>query len=292
MTKVFAVYLQWIFFPFLVHPTLTSTYLPITAHSILEPKVLFSIGLICAYVLTVLWLRKKKKEISFSLLWFCVTLLPVTNLIPIASIMASRYLYLPLAGFSMAMVLFFRELSELHVPWISNAFWKRLMLDFSVVVLAFFCMITVLMNPIWRSNISLWTKMSAAYPRDPDSHLNLAYFWGERGKLDRAIREYEIAIQLYPGYPVAYNKFGATLGSFGHYRESMELLKEAIRLDPQYACAYNNLGTAYANLQHWDEAEKTWRQALVIAPNNRDARRNLKKLQELFPRRANDVKTR
>ncbi|MFH1800812.1 MAG: tetratricopeptide repeat protein [Candidatus Omnitrophota bacterium] len=282
MAKVFAVYLQWILFPFHVHPTLTSSFLPITAHSILEPKVLFSIGLICAYVLAVLMLRKKKKGISFSLLWFSVALLPVTNIIPIASIMASRYLYLPLAGLSMAIVLFFVEISELRVPSITDTFWKRLVLDFSIIVLAIFGTITALMNPLWKSNISLWTKISGEYPRDPDSHLNLAYFWGELGQLDQAIREYEMAIQLYPVYPVAYNKYGATLGGFGRYHEAIKLFKEAIRLDPQYACAYNNLGATYANLKNWNEAEKTWRRVLVMDPQNGDAQRNLKKLEELF----------
>jgi tetratricopeptide (TPR) repeat protein len=283
MTKVFAVYLQWILFPFRVHPTLQSTFPPIMAHSILEPKVLFSIGVIFAYALTVLMLRKKKREISFALLWFCVALLPVSNLIPIASIIASRYLYLPLAGFSMVIVLFFLKIFELRVPLISDAFWKRLVLDFSIIVLALLSMITVLMHPIWKNNISLWTKISSAYPRDPDSHLNLAYFWGELGRLDQAIREYEMAIQLYPVYPVAYNKYGATLGSFGHYQEALKLFKEAIRLDPQSVCTYNNLGATYANLKNWGEAEKAWRQALVLNPNNGDVQRNLKKLEEFFP---------
>ncbi len=98
MLNVFSNYLVWLIFPLNVHPTLPGDPLLI-AHSLFEPRVLFSLILLIAVLYLAMALRKKQKMISFCILWFFITLIPVSNVIPIANYMASRYLYIPALGF-------------------------------------------------------------------------------------------------------------------------------------------------------------------------------------------------
>jgi hypothetical protein len=196
MAKVFAGYLLWIFFPLLIHPTLPEADSAIAAYSMLEPQVLLSIGLIIAFASAIFVLRKKEKEISFSLLWFCVALLPVANLVPISTIMASRYLYLPMAGFSIAAIPAFAVIYELPAPWSSPALQKTLLRDLFLIVLGCLGMITAGLSPIVKNDLSLWVKMVSQYPENAAARRNLADVFAALGRSDLAVREYETATQL------------------------------------------------------------------------------------------------
>ena len=95
MPKIFCSYIKLLFFPicFNAEYIIAHTKTPCAATFILSIIFLSVIGVITYR------LYDHSKRLFFFMLWFFVTLAPMMNIIPIANIMAERYLYLPSVGF-------------------------------------------------------------------------------------------------------------------------------------------------------------------------------------------------
>src|SRR3989339_1379258 len=95
MPKIFCSYIKLLFFP--IH--FNAEY--IIAHTQTQFAATFILSIIFLSVIGVITYRfyNHSKRLFFFMLWFFVTLAPMMNIIPIANIMAERYLYLPSVGF-------------------------------------------------------------------------------------------------------------------------------------------------------------------------------------------------
>jgi len=95
MPKIFCSYIKLLFFP--IH--FNAEY--IIAHTKTPFAATFILSIIFLSVIGVITYRfyNHSKRLFFFMLWFFVTLAPMMNIIPIANIMAERYLYLPSVGF-------------------------------------------------------------------------------------------------------------------------------------------------------------------------------------------------
>jgi Flp pilus assembly protein TadD len=62
--------------------------------------------------------------------------------------------------------------------------------------------------------------------------------------LDEAIRQYQEALRLNPGYALAHNNLGYALGQKGQLDEAIRQYQKAISLDPGCALAHTNLARA------------------------------------------------
>ncbi len=95
MPKIFCSYIKLLFFP--IH--FNAEY--IIAHTKTPFAATFILSIIFLGVIGVITYRfyNHSKRLFFFMLWFFVSLAPMMNIIPIANIMAERYLYLPSVGF-------------------------------------------------------------------------------------------------------------------------------------------------------------------------------------------------
>ena len=85
--------------------------------------------------------------------------------------------------------------------------------------------------------------------------IKLAEIFFDRGNeyldqddLDRAIAEFDKAIQLNPNLTGAYHNRGYAFGMKGDLDRAISDLDKAIQLDPNYALAYSNRWLAYAQI--------------------------------------------
>ena len=74
----------------------------------------------------------------------------------------------------------------------------------------------------------------------PTTIVGFAYY--RKGDYDRAIADYDKAIQLNLQYTGAYNNRGSAHADKGDYDRALADYSEAIKLDPQHVGAYYNLG--------------------------------------------------
>ncbi len=112
-------------------------------------------------------------------------------------------------------------------------------------------------------------------PADFESHYNLAAMLQAKDKVDAAIREYELAVQLRPDDPVANNALGAALVSARHPEQGVGYLQAALKARPDYFDAHYNLGLALAAQNDFEGAAQQFHLALKLQPEDANVEANL-----------------
>jgi tetratricopeptide (TPR) repeat protein len=92
-----------------------------------------------------------------------------------------------------------------------------------------------------------------------------AYYY--KGQYDRAIEDYNNAIELNPNYTHAYYNRGLAYYQKVQYDRAIEDYNNAIELNPNYTHAYNNRGNAYYQKVQYDRAIEDYDKAIELNPN-------------------------
>lgn len=314
MSSVFTRYIQWLFFPINLYATLPSDP-ALIFYSIFNPRVIFSLTLIITCILIAIKVRRTSKEISFAIVWFFITLLPVSNIIPIITYEANRYLYIPAAGFCFLISMLLFKLSGLKLASAFVNIPRQAARDTIVILIIFYSLFTIIRNNVWKDNIALLLEMAQTYPKNSRIHADLGSRFREIGLLDKAITEYRTAINLVPNFAFYHKNLGecyyeqkniaetvkefqkalaldanlletqinlgTIFGEKGFYQEAIDCFEKAIRIEPDNPLAYNHLGVTYARMKNWGEAKKAWKKTLEINPEYKTAEENLDKLKQL-----------
>jgi serine/threonine-protein kinase len=82
-----------------------------------------------------------------------------------------------------------------------------------------------------------------------------------------AEREFQLAIQLNPGYATAHQWYGNFLVLLGRYQDSLDEFSEAVALDPLSPLKLGALGWSYYFARRYQEAAVECRRALELDPN-------------------------
>lgn len=297
MTKVLGRYMTNIFLPINLNADYHVLYLKTPL------KLSFVIPLFTLLSLAVAAIRLRKKRVRlFAIVWFFISILPVLNIIPLANIMADRYLYLPILGFCL-----FLSTTLLHL---------RISIRYPLVVslIVFYVVVTVSRNTIWRDEFSLWHRSSQSPLCSFTTYNNLGTQYNKKGYPDAALRyyekalqkakevgfiqyatvyynignayekkglqnqaaaAYEKAIQMKPDYQQAHNNLGKVYFTLGRYDDAIAEYNAALTIDPNFAYAYNNLGVLYNNLGRQEDAVAAYNKALSLDPRYGDAYYNL-----------------
>jgi len=78
-----------------------------------------------------------------------------------------------------------------------------------------------------------------------DAYHKGGYTYGEKGEYEKAIADYNKAIELNPNDADAYYNRGCTYGETGEYEKAIADFDKVIQLNPSDAGAYYNRGLAY-----------------------------------------------
>jgi tetratricopeptide (TPR) repeat protein len=102
---------------------------------------------------------------------------------------------------------------------------------------------------------------------------NLAVTYNNRGlayhelkQHEKAIEDYNKAIELNPKYAVAYNNRGFAYHELKQYEKAIEDFSKAIEHNPKDAEAYNNRGVAYGGLKEHESAIEDYNKAIELNP--------------------------
>jgi tetratricopeptide (TPR) repeat protein len=88
------------------------------------------------------------------------------------------------------------------------------------------------------------------------------------GKMEQAKQELEALLKERPDTPTAHYNLGVIAESEQHLEKAIEEYQRAIEYDSRYADAYNNLGTVYAKTGRLDLAAAAWRKAVAQDPES------------------------
>ncbi|MZG31342.1 MAG: tetratricopeptide repeat protein [Nitrospinae bacterium] len=240
--------------------------------------------------------RKISPVISFSILWFLITLSPTNSFLPRADLLSERNLYLPSLGLSILTSYIFYHLFFIK----AESSFKRPCLIMLVVFLMILGSQLITRNSVYRSNIQLWEDTYKKSPADLKvlhnlshfyledrryqqafvpllklsrsaadefyrafAHSNLGSIYTQGGKFDLAEKEFQKAIELEPTLPIGYLNLGTYLASRGEFQRAREEFLRARERYILYKWGYPmppslDLNLARINLQlnSFEEAEK------------------------------------
>ena len=97
-------------------------------------------------------------------------------------------------------------------------------------------------------------------------HNNRGAAHGAKGEYDRAIADFDKAIEINPKYARAYFGRGGTYAKKGGLDEAIANFDKAIEIDPKFAPAYFGRGTAYGTKGDLDRAIADYDKAIQINP--------------------------
>ena len=120
-------------------------------------------------------------------------------------------------------------------------------------------------------SIRLYRESIAVCPT-ADAHTYLGWAYSFQGRIDKAIAECEIAIQLDPEFGNPYNDIGVYLMQQEKFDEAipwLERAKTAKRYEPRHF-PYLNLGRVYSAKGMMIKALEEFREALRLHPDDSD----------------------
>jgi tetratricopeptide (TPR) repeat protein len=91
--------------------------------------------------------------------------------------------------------------------------------------------------------------------------------WGNKQQYDRAITDFDQAIELNPGLALAFKNRGGIYVRKGQYDRAIEDFDHAIRLDPNSADAFNDRGQTYKRMNQLDRAIEDFDKAIQLNPD-------------------------
>ncbi len=135
------------------------------------------------------------------------------------------------------------------------------------------------MNGDLEGAIAAYKRSIDLYPT-AEAHTFLGWAYSFQGRIDEAIKECEIAIQIDSDFGNPYNDIGVYLIEKGEYDEAIPWLEKAMvakRYEPRHY-PHMNMGRVLVRKGRYQEAIKELKRALAIEPNYPAARIELHKL--------------
>lgn len=255
--KAFAYYFKLLSFP----TGLRLIYDVQLAKSLLDPKVIASLGILAAFFFCAFYFWWSAKGGFFGLAWFGLMLLPVSNIIPIKGLMAEHYLYLPMFGFLVALGFSFLSLDRLQ-PFRARPS-AQLAISFICLILIFNLALLVKRNLLWVDEEWLWRDTVAKAPNRYVAHYNLGNIFVQDNRIDKAAMAYFQAFKLDPSQPEPHNNLGVIMRKRGLTLKGARHFQAATALKADYADAHFNLGNAMESLYSGDKAMAQYAFAIV-----------------------------
>jgi tetratricopeptide (TPR) repeat protein len=257
-------YFRLILLPFDLHMGYGYTFFHFT-----YPQTIFGILILFLLLAYAFIKRKSDKLMFFSLLWFFVTLLPVSSIYPINdSYMYEHWLYFPSIGLFLILAEKFCFIYKIKRYRVFATF-------FMVSIVVFYSSLTIRQNEYWREPISFYERTLKYAPDSWRLYNELGLEYMNIGKTKEAIASYKKALEINPNLVGVYYNLGILYHNIGNTEEAIRIYKKALEIDSGYVQAYVNLGNIYYAIGNTEEAARLYKKALEVNPNFAIAHNNL-----------------
>lgn len=155
---------------------------------------------------------------AFAAGWFFAALLPVSNLIPIASMKAVRFMSLPAAG--VCILVAYTAGAAVRKAAGNTKAGAAVLLALTAAAACYWGAHAAGYRDIWRNDMTLW---SAGVECAPDSHIahnNLGRVYNGRGMREEAAAEFEKALEIEPGFTTIRKNLARAYAGLGRYDEA------------------------------------------------------------------------
>jgi protein O-mannosyl-transferase len=244
-------------------------------------EVTVAIAFLVGVSLLVICLRRTKPYLVTGWFWYLGMLVPVIGFVQVGEqARADRYTYLPQIGLYIMIAWTVRDLLSEPTPRARRA----LVGVAAAITIVSLSVRANVQASYWKNSETLWNHTLAVTGENDVAHNNLGFLFLRRGELDKAISEFEAALDIRSRNTETHYSLGAALiqNNLGNafarkqlWDEAIDHLQEAVRLRPDYADAYFNLGSVLFQQGRIDQAIAQWQKALAIRPRDAEAHRNV-----------------
>ncbi len=253
--------------------------------NIKSPMSLFSLGMIVLTLLTGILLFRKNRLILFGILFFYITMLPTSSIIPIRDTLFEHRLYLPSAGYFLAFVMFFIIVAEsfrgtrflsrisgwsdsLSVIFSSNN--KRIIL--LLILCNIFAFGTFKRNTLWVSEEAMWKDVIKKAPKNWRGYANLSEVYRRKGQFDEQARALHSVLIHGAGLEdIDYYAFNLSLYYYtrGEFENALFYFNRTTEIDENFGEAYFYKGRIFREQKDYPNSISAFETALTKPMNLR-----------------------
>ena len=240
------------------------------SRSLFEYPTFLSVSILLLLIALAVYLINKKRLISFCIFFFFIVLAPSSSIIPLWDFMVEYRLYLPLLSYALIVAMGFGYLYQFLTRHCSRKMAFGIVSGASVLLISFYSALTIERNYIFKDDLTLWSDAAKKSPYKMRVHHNLGRAYFERGRIDQAIQEGEIALRLSANLDRKENvKFVLNLlgGAYFVKNETdaaLRMFQRAIEVDPNFATSYYNLSCILATKKEKDKALEYLKKAISL----------------------------
>lgn len=231
---------------FLPHP-LTNDYYPrqVEVMELGDPHVIISFVVLATVTGIGLWFWKKNKIISFSILYFLITISIFSNILfPIGTHLSERFLFMPSLGFCLLLA---------YVLW--NIYYKFGLYVFGgvcLLVAGLYSYKTISRNMVWKDDYTLYSTdvkvsdnsakaLNAAGGVLVSASPGVTDVNEKTARLNEALGYLTKATTIHPNYKNAWLLIGNARFYLKDYEGAIAAFDRALSIDPSYGEAIGNL---------------------------------------------------
>ena len=224
--------------------------------------VLVSLLILAGLVATAYIVRRKWPAISWGILFFFLTLLPVSNFLFAAGFLkAERILYIPSIGLILAMAV-------VMVRGIDGAKTKTAALVAAGLLTLMYSGRTWVRAGDWKNNYTLALSTLETSPNSPRFNNMMGLELRDQKKNEEALKYFEKAVQSNPNHVPALVNLGTEYRNMGKLPEAASTLEKALALEPNTLATYVNLMSVYRSMNHLDQNLEVARKAMERFPQS------------------------
>ena len=262
MLPVMAHYLRMLVFPF----NLSALYIP-PIKTVPDWEVFLAALLLVAAAAACATCYLRCRPLFFWCALFFIPLLPVSQIIPLVTLINDRYLYFPLLG---AAGLAGQAAMLLNARQPGSRKW--------LFYIAIACMTAYLSigayqrTAVWRSSVTLWSDTVRKNPPSKDISWLLASSYKDAGQLSEAVETYRRLFTLSGEFADSRYEQAALLDAarlfmeIGSYAEAEPLLLRLTARFPQNPAGFASMATCFSVTGRKEAAQNAFLRALEIDP--------------------------
>jgi len=217
----------------------------------------------------VLALMKGRHLYLFSVFWYYIFLLPVSNIFPISQVLADRYALLPSLSWCLLLGYVLTRLRYATMPasgpLISPAFPTLLAYGLTFALLAGYAAMTVRQNDVWQDSQTLWEHAVAYHPTSFPANINLSMLYLNQKRYSEAERLCINALanlpqaNLFGAAHMALNNLSTAQMNLGDYKSAISNYEQVLKRDPVLPQARLGLAHCFWQMKDYGRAFDQYR---------------------------------
>ncbi|HEX2788714.1 MAG TPA: tetratricopeptide repeat protein [Ignavibacteria bacterium] len=259
MLKTVPLYFKLLFYP---HPMLYHYNGVLSdANSFSELTVILSFVFLLNLIIGAVILYKKFPEISFCIIFFIISLLPVMNIIPTMNLMAERFLYITSFAVSLLIAYIFAK--------VINNENKNVLVVIVLIISGIYFYLTVQRNMDWKDNDTLYATGEGI---DGSVLLvNAGNLYANKQQYDEAEKRFRKAIEVRYNSVLAHHNLGLVY-LLRNQLDSAEMeIKKGIEIDSLAPDGYFQLAQIYKTQGKIDKAIEQLERLQSFSPNYKES---------------------